>query len=54
MSLSAMYEEKSEDLLNAFRTFLLRNIHEYSLVENRKNHLKISSHLFHPTLRRGS
>jgi len=54
MSLSAMYEEKAEDLLSAFRTFLLRNIHECSLVENRKNHLKISSHLFNPPLRIGS
>jgi hypothetical protein len=54
MSLSAMYEEKSEDLLSAFRTFLLRNIREYSFVENRKNHLKISSRLFLPTFRMGS
>ena len=30
----------SKDLLSAFYAFLLRNIHEYSLVENRKNHLR--------------
>jgi len=41
-----MWSKNLRDLLSAFRAFLLGNIQEYSLVENLKNHLKISAHLF--------